>query len=169
MVDGQEQFDPTQTSAQQIYEQEDNVHKARLIESDYRQSLSQLIFQEALTMRCKIALISFINQSFDKNAILAINTSLAQRKLEFEIGLNKTRLSYSRTDAMNPIMPSLHQNIRGHFSDFVSRSLKGDERNKQADRSTTQKVEYNDRRNRQEPKRGFGLNPFAKKEEEEDR
>lgn len=170
MVDNTEDFDPVSAKAQQLFEGEEILHKARLIESDYRESLKSQIQKESFTARAKLALIDLVDASFDKNVILANNSSLDLRKLSFRIALNKTKLSFTKTDVMNPAYVSMKQNIENHFDDFVSRSYRMMERERQAERKTVQNVKYEDipNQNAQPPKRGFGLNPFAKKKNEDE-
>jgi hypothetical protein len=161
----EEDLGQQQVRAERLYEGEEILHKARLIESDYKETLRELIKNESLSARCKMALLNLVEANFDKNVILANNQTLELRKLQFELALNKTKLSYTRPDVMNPAIVYIHQNIRTHFYDYVSRSLKMREREQQSERKTVQHVEYSDAQpQQQQPKRGFGLNPFSKKE-----
>jgi hypothetical protein len=103
--------------------------------------------------------------AFDKNVVLANNTDIELRILRFEEALNKTKLSYSRPDVMNPAIVYMHENIRQNFRDFVSRSIGMGERRMQGERKVIQGV-YNVPQSEQsggmQPQRKHGFNILGK-------
>lgn len=125
-----------QSRPERLYESEEIIQKATLIASDYKETLTDIVLQESLSQRCKLALLSVINMAFDKNVVLAWNANLEKRKLQLEEALNKAKLSYTRPDVMNPALVYIHETIRQHFADFVSRSFNLTERKMQAERRT---------------------------------
>ena len=122
--------------ADRLYESEEIVQKGKMLESDFFEKFVILVDNESLSKRAKIALISVAAMAFDKNAMLANNTDIEMRCLRLEEALNKAKLSYSRPDVMNPAIVYLHENLRQHFRDFVSRSLNMGERRMQAEKRT---------------------------------
>jgi hypothetical protein len=153
----------SQARAERIYETEDIILKAKMLEVEFLDKIAYLIDNESLSRRAKMALTSLICMAFDKNVVLANNPDIELRMLRFDEALNKTKLSYSRPDAMNPAIVYLHENIRQAFRDFVSRSYMMNERRMQGERkSVTESVmtpqEIQDRTGQppQQRKHGFG-------------
>ena len=137
----QQQSQPTsgatmggQSRADRVYETEEIILKAKMLEVEFIEKVVYLVEQESLSKRCKIALASVIYMGFDKNAVLANNPDIEIRILRFEEALNKARLSYSRPDVMNPAVVYLHENIRQAFRDFISRSINMGERRMQGEK-----------------------------------
>lgn len=125
-----------QTRADRIFETEELVLKAKMLEVEFTDKVLHLIDQEALTQRAKLALAAVVLMGFDKNVVLANNPDIEVRVLRFEEALNKAKLSFSRPDAMNPATVYLVENIRQAFRDFVSRSINMSERRMQGERKT---------------------------------
>lgn len=125
-----------QTRADRIYETEELVLKAGMLEVQFLDKILHLIDQESLTQRAKLALASVVLMGFDKNVVLANNPDIDIRVLRFEEALNKAKLSFSRPDAMNPATVYLVENIRQAFRDFVSRSFNMTERRMQGEKKT---------------------------------
>ena len=154
-----------QGRADRIYESEEIIQKAKMLESEYVDKVIYLIEQESLSRRAKIALASLVYMAFDKNVVLANNTDIELRILRFEEALNKTKLSYSRPDVMNPALVYMHENIRQNFRDFVSRSIGMGERRMQGERKVIQGV-YNVPQSEQsggmQPQRKHGFNILGK-------
>jgi hypothetical protein len=123
-----------QQRAERVYETEEIILKARMLEVDFIANIIFLIEQESLSKRAKIALASVVYMGFDKNAVLANNPNIDERVLRFEEALNKAKLSYSRPDAMNPAIVYLHETIRQSFRDFISRSINMGERRMQGEK-----------------------------------
>lgn len=123
-----------QSRADRIYETEELILKAKMLEVEFVDKVIYLIEQESLSKRCKIALASVVYMGFDQNAVLANNVDIEIRILRFEEALNKARLSYSRPDVMNPAVVYLHENIRQAFRDFISRSINMGERRMQSEK-----------------------------------
>lgn len=123
-----------QSRADRIYESEEIIIKAKMLESEYLDKALYLIERAALTMRAKMALSSVACMGLDKNAVLANNVDIDQRVLRYEEALNKAKLSYTRPDVMNPDIVYIHENLRQAFRDFVSRSVGMNERKMQAER-----------------------------------
>jgi hypothetical protein len=123
-----------QSRADRIYETEELILKAKMLEVEFVDKAIILIEQESLTRRAKLALASVVYMGFDKNAVLANNPDIEARVLRFEEALNKAKLSYSRPDAMNPAIVYLHENIRQAFRDFISRSINMGERRMQSEK-----------------------------------
>ena len=132
---GASQIGSTQRS-DRIFETEEAIQKGKMLESDFFEKFVILVDNESLSQRAKLALISVAAMAFDKNAMLANNTDIEMRCLRLEEALNKAKLSYSRPDVMNPAIVYLHENLRQHFRDFVSRSLNMGERRMQAEKRT---------------------------------
>jgi hypothetical protein len=122
--------------ADRIYESEDIIIKARMLESEYQSKATGYVHSMALSLSAKLALSSLIAMAFDKNVVLANNPDIDIRVLRFEEALNKTKLTFSRPDVMNPGLPSMMENIRQAFRDFVSRSLNMNERKMQSERKS---------------------------------
>lgn len=131
-----------QIRADRVYETEELVLKAKMLEAEFFDKFVLLVDQEALSKRAKLALISTAAMAFDKNAILANNLDIDLRCLRFEEALNKAKLSYARPDVMNPAIVYLHENLRQSFRDFVSRSYQMGERRMQGEKKIIQGV-YN--------------------------
>ena len=123
-----------QSRADRVYETEEILLKARMLESPFFEKFVLLVDQESLSKRCKLALVSVASMAFDPNAILANNPDIDLRCLRFEEALNKAKLSYSRPDVMNPAIVYLHENLRQSFRDFVSRSADMGERRMQGEK-----------------------------------
>jgi len=123
-----------QNRADRVYETEELILKAKMLEVDFIEKAIYLIEQESLSKRAKIALASVVYMGFDKNAVLANNPDIETRVLRFEEALNKAKLSYSRPDVMNPAVVYLHENIRQAFRDFISRSVNMGERRMQSEK-----------------------------------
>lgn len=123
-----------QNRADRVYETEEIILKAKMLEVDFIGNIIYLIEQESLSKRAKIALASVVYMGFDKNAVLANNPDIDTRVLRFEEALNKAKLSYSRPDAMNPAIVYLHETIRQSFRDFISRSVNMGERRMQSEK-----------------------------------
>ena len=129
-----------QSRADRIFETEELVLKAKMLESPFYERFILLIDQASLSKRAKLALASVASMAFDPNAILANNPDLEMRCLRFEEALNKAKLSYSRPDVMNPDIVYLHENLRQAFRDFVSRSYNMGERKMQGERKIVQQT-----------------------------
>ena len=123
-----------QSRADRVYETEELLLKAKMLESEYFDKFVLLVDQESLSKRAKLALVAVAAMAFDRNAILANNPDVDLRCLRFEEALNKAKLSYSRPDAMNPAIVYLHENLRQSFRDFVSRSVNMGERRMQGEK-----------------------------------
>ena len=159
---GVSQFGST-PRADRVYETEELILKAKMLESPFFDRFVILVDQESLTKRCKLALISVASMAFDPNSILANNPDVEMRCLRFEEALNKAKLSYARPDVMNPAIVYLHENLRQTFRDFVSRSVNMSERRMQGERKTivgSYNVPENEQGSyaSQAPKRKHGLN-----------
>jgi hypothetical protein len=126
-----------QQRAERIFETEELILKAKMLEVDLEKTI-YLIENESLSRRAKMALFALIFSAFDKNVVLANNPDIDLRVLRFEEQLNKTRLSFSRPDAMNPSIVYIVENIRQSFRDFVSRSYNMTERRLQGERKSVQ-------------------------------
>ena len=126
----------TTSKADRMYDSEEIIIKAKMLESEYVDRAVSLINGASLSMGAKMALASVVYMAFDKNAVLANNPDIDMRVLRFEEALNKAKLSYSRPDVMNPAIVYMHENIRQSFRDFVSRSLNMNERKMQGERKT---------------------------------
>jgi hypothetical protein len=149
------------TDPSEIFREESYVAKARLLTSDYRDILLDIIDKESFSLQTKLALSNIIYSGFDKNVVLAKNKDIDIRKLEFEIALNLARLSYKKTDTLNPALSNIENTIKNHFNDFVSRSSEGWERGLQnkSEISTEQKINQNVTQNKSsEKKKGFNFN-----------
>jgi hypothetical protein len=131
-----------QARADRVYESEEIIQKARMLESEYVGKIIYLIEQESLSRRAKIALAALVYMGFDQNVVLANNLDIETRILRFEEAINKTKLSFSRPDVMNPAIVYLIENIRQNFRDFVSRSIGMGERRMQGERKIVQGI-YN--------------------------
>lgn len=131
-----------QSRADRIYESEEIIIKAKMLESEYLEKSLYLIERAPISMRAKMALSSVACMGFDKNAVLANNPDVDMRVLRFEEALNKAKLSYSRPDVMSADIVYIHENMRQAFRDFVSRSFNMNERKMQAERKTTMVSQY---------------------------
>lgn len=154
-----------QGRAERIYETEELVLKAKMLESDFVDKAIMLIEQESLSRRAKIALASAVFMAFDKNAVLANNPDIDVRVLRFEEALNKVKLSFSRPDVMNPATVYLLENIRQAFRDFVSRSVNMNERRMQGERkvvSVYNTPESDERERQSNPQRKHGFDLLGK-------
>jgi len=122
--------------ADRIYESEEIIIKARMLETEFQDRAIGYVNAMALSLSAKLALGSLIAMAFDKNAVLANNPDIDIRMLRFEEALNKTKLTFSRPDVMNPGLPAMLENIRQAFRDFISRSLNMNERKMQGERKS---------------------------------
>lgn len=159
----QQQSQQQTSRADRIFEREEIIHKASMMDSDFRVTLSAIIDEELLSRRCKLALISIINMAFDKNAVLANNPDIELRVLRFSEAMNKAKLSYTRPDVMNPAIVYIHETIIQHFRDFVSRSYNEGERIKQGEQRVVSESSVSQQvlpAPAQEQRRGFAVNPL---------
>jgi hypothetical protein len=125
-----------QSRADRIYESEEIIVKARMLESEFQDKAIGYVNTMSLSMGAKIAMAGLIAMAFDKNVVLAHNPDIELRILRFEEALNKAKLSFTRPDVMNQGLPSMLENIRQAFRDFVSRSYNMNERKMQGERKT---------------------------------
>lgn len=133
-----------QSRADRIFETEELILKAKMLEVEFTEKVLLLIDQESLTQRAKLALAAVVLMGFDKNVVLANNPDIEVRVLRFEEALNKAKLSFSRPDAMNPATVYLVENIRQAFRDFVSRSINMTERRLQGERKVVNVSSFGD-------------------------
>ena len=126
--------------SERIYETEEIILKAKMLESEFMDRAVGIINTMALTMAAKLSLISLISMAFDQNAVLANNPDVDLRILRFEEAMNKAKLTFSRPDVMNPALPGMLENLRQAFRDFVSRSYNMGERKMQGERKIVQQT-----------------------------
>lgn len=126
--------------SERIYETEEIILKAKMLESEFMDRAISIINTMALTMAAKLSLISLISMAFDQNAVLANNPDVDLRILRFEEAMNKAKLTFSRPDVMNPALPGILENLRQAFRDFVSRSYNMGERKMQGERKIVQQT-----------------------------
>ena len=151
----------SQVRADQRYETEEHVHKASMMDVDYKYTLVSLVSEGSFSQRCKMALYALINMAFDKNSVLAFNSDIDLRMLRFEEAMNKTKLSFTRPDVMNPDVVYIMENLRQNFRDYISRSKDGGERRMQGERKQVVTSEYRQSvQQDQQEKRGFNISAF---------
>jgi hypothetical protein len=125
-----------QSRADRIYESEDIIIKAKMLESEFQDRVFSIVEAMPLSMGTKLALGGLIAMAFDKNVVLANNPDIDIRCLRFEEALNKAKLTFTRPDVMTQALPGMLENLRQAFRDFVSRSLNMNERKMQGERKT---------------------------------
>jgi hypothetical protein len=125
-----------QSRADRIYESEEIIIKAKMLESEFQDRAFGIVESMALSMGAKLALGGLIAMAFDKNVVLANNPDIDIRCLRFEEALNKAKLTFTRPDVMNQALPGMLENLRQAFRDFVSRSLNMNERKMQGERKS---------------------------------
>lgn len=112
----------------QDFNREDFRLKAKIISSEYKASIIQLISQYDFTQSCKIQLTNIVNVSFDPNVMLARNPEIESRKNRLLIEMNLAIAAYAESDVQNPGLLNVEQTIYDAFCDFVSPSIGGKER-----------------------------------------
>jgi hypothetical protein len=125
-----------QSRADRIYESEEIIIKAKMLESEFQDRAFGIVDSMALSMGAKLAIGGLIAMAFDKNVVLANNPDIDIRCLRFEEALNKAKLTFTRPDVMNQALPGMLENLRQAFRDFVSRSLNMNERKMQGERKS---------------------------------
>jgi hypothetical protein len=99
-----------------------------LIESESARSFYLQIVATDFSHQCVNGYHKLLTNGFDKNAILASNTDIRGRKIDFEIAMNKMVLECHESDIQNPAFLTFNENILQTFVDFISRSQNADER-----------------------------------------
>lgn len=107
---------------------EDIRFRAKIISSEYAGKCIELINKFNFSHSCKITLIDLVAANFDPNAMLARNDVPAMRVLRFRIALIIAVTAMSYSDTANPGLLNVLQSFEDAFSDFVSRSIGGKER-----------------------------------------
>lgn len=155
------------TDPSEVYTEQYQIAKSKLLTSDFKNIVLELIYNSTLTYSCKSALTYVVNYGFDKNSVLAKTTDIDMKKIDFEIALNTAKLAYKKTDVYNPELPVIEETIKRAYYDFSSRSKDGWERGLQnvqqvsSDTTITRKEIGKDGKPI-EKKRGFNfLNPFG--------
>jgi hypothetical protein len=124
-------FDEEQDAGRRIdqdFSKEDYRFKAKIISSEYKDKITSLINQYDFSQSCKIQLMNIINVAFDPNAMLARNESIIPRKIQLSIALNLAVVAMDESDTQNAGLINVVTAIEDAFSDFVSRSIGGKER-----------------------------------------
>lgn len=155
------------TDPSELYTEQYQIAKSKLLTSDFKDIVLELIYNSTLTYSCKSSLTYVVNYGFDKNSVLAKTVDIDMKKLDFEIALNTAKLAYKKTDVYNPELPVIEETIKRAYYDFSSRSRDGWERSLQ----NVQQVSSDTTITRRETdkdgkpvvkKRGFNiLNPFG--------
>jgi hypothetical protein len=148
----------------QDFNREDFRLKAKIISSEYKASIIQLITQYDFTQACKIQLTDIVNVSFDPNVMLARNPEIESRKARLLIELNLAVAAYSESDIQNPGLLNVEQRIYDAFCDFVSPSIGGKERERITKQESVSHQSYAGLPGQETAqKRGFRL-PWRKEE-----
>jgi hypothetical protein len=142
------------------FSEESYKFKGKIISSEFKEKIVDLINQYDFSQSCKISLTNIVNVSFDPNAMLARNDSVIPRMLQLEIELNIAKVAYDESDTQNPGLLNIEQTIIDAFSDFVSRSTGGKERDNITKQETTSHQSYSgipsqQGENNEQPRRGF--------------
>lgn len=162
-----EQEDPIDVGRQtsQDYYREEYKFKSGIIESKKAApNLIDLINKCDLSQSCKIVLGEIISVHFDQNAVLARNESTIMRKLELKVSLNLAVTAMDSSDTANPGLLNIVQAIETAFSDFVSRSIGGKERDNILKQETVGTQHYTGLQGPQEPQRGINL-PIGRRQQ----
>ena len=147
----------------QDFSKEDFRFRAKIISSEYAQKCIDLVNQYDFSQSCKIVLWEIISVNFDPNAMLARNENVTVRVLKLKIQLNIAVTAMDESDTANPGLLNVIQAIEDAFGDFVSRSLRGKERDAITKIETIGTQHYTGLSSPQEPKRGFEL-PWRKQQ-----
>lgn len=99
-----------------------------LIESKAARAFFTQIQNTDFSAQCVNAFYKILTSGFDQNAILAANTNVEMRKIDFEIALNLMVLECHESDLQNPAFLTYRENIKQTFNDFISRSRNAEER-----------------------------------------
>ena len=124
-------FEDEQSGGRRIdqdFSKEDYRFRAKIISSEYKDQIIPLINQYDFSQSCKIQLTNLINVAFDPNAMLARNEAVEPRKIQLEIAMNLAHVAMDESDVQNPGLLNVLNAISDAFSDFVSRSIGGKER-----------------------------------------
>lgn len=160
-----EEVDDVGRRIDQDFSHEEWRFKAKMISSEFREKIGTLVGQYDFTMSCKIHLLDICNVAFDPNAMLARNVEVETRKKKLEIAMNLAKVAYAESDIQNPGLINVEQAIIDAFSDFVSPSQGGKERERITKQESVTHSSYSglpgDSQN--QPKRGFKL-PWRKDE-----
>lgn len=110
------------------FSKEDFRFRAKIISSEYKEQITLLIDKFDFSQSCKIELKNIVNVAFDPNAMLARNENINLRKIQLEISLNLAKVAMDESDIQNPGLLNVENAVLDAFSDFVSRSIGGKER-----------------------------------------
>jgi hypothetical protein len=127
VADFQEQVDPGRRMDHD-FSKEDFRFRAKIISSEYAQKCVDLVNAYDFSQSCKIVLAEIISVNFDPNVVLARNENITMRVIKLKIALNIAVTAMDESDTANPGLLNVLQAIEDAFGDFVSRSLKGKER-----------------------------------------
>jgi len=114
----------------QDFAREEWRFKAKMISSEFLGKIMDLINKYDFTQACKIQLSEICTVAFDPNAMLARNVETETRKLQLKIALNLSKVAYAESDIQNAGLLNVEQAIIDAFSDFVSPSIGGKERDR---------------------------------------
>ena len=116
--------------------------KGKIISSAVGQKLIDLINTYDFSKACKIVLAEIIEANYDPNAMLAINEDISARMLKLQIALNIAVTAMDESDTANPGLLNVIQTIEDAFSDIVSRSVGGKERERINKMETETRTHY---------------------------
>lgn len=142
----------------QDFAREEWRFKAKMISSEFLGKIMELVNMYDFTQACKLQLHEICTVAFDPNAMLARNMETNSRKLQLKIALNLAKVAYAESDIQNPGLLNVEQAIIDAFSDFVSPSIGGKERDRITKQESVTHQSYTGLPN-SEPvqKRGFKL------------
>ena len=156
MAEFQQDQDPGRRMDQD-FAKEDYRFRAKIISSEYAQKCVDLINQYDFSQSCKIVLAELVSVHFDSNAMLARNDNVSMRNIKLKIALNIAVTAMDETDTANPGLLNVVQALEDAFSDLVSRSIGGKERDAITKIETVGTQHYTGLSGPQEPKRGLEI------------